>query len=102
MIDFSKAFDRIDHNVLIDKLRLLNVPPVLLNWCASFLRQRQQRVKLQNCTSNWRTMNAGVPQGTKLGPLTGPLWIPAFVLKEPPCLNKVFFHFFLIFPDNGE
>ena len=32
MIDFSKAFDRIDH-----KLRLLNVPPVLLNWCASFL-----------------------------------------------------------------
>ena len=40
MIDFSKAFDRIDHNILIDKLRLLNVPPVLLNWCASFLLQR--------------------------------------------------------------
>ena len=69
MTDFSKAFDRIDHNILIDKLSLLNVPPVLLNWFASFLRQRQHRVKLQNCTSNWRTINAGVPQGTKLGPL---------------------------------
>ena len=66
MIDLSKAFDRIDHNILIDKLRLLNVLPVLLNWCASFLRQRQQRVKLQNCTSNWRTINAGVPKEPNL------------------------------------
>ena len=32
LIDFSKAFDRIDHNILLYKLRLLNVPPVLLNW----------------------------------------------------------------------
>ena len=32
-IDFSKAFDRIDHNILIHKLGLLNVPPILLNWC---------------------------------------------------------------------
>ena len=66
LIDFSKAFDRIDHNILFHKLKLLNIPPALLNWCASFLSDRQQRVKLQNCKSNWRTVNAGVPQGTKL------------------------------------
>ena len=83
MIDFSKAFDRIDHNILIDKLRLLNVPPVLLNWCASFLRQRQQRVKLQNCTSNWRTINAGVPQGTKLGPLFFLIMVNDLVSQVP-------------------
>ena len=83
MIDFSKAFDRIDHNILIDKLRLLNVTPVLLNWCASFLRQRQQRVKLQNCTSNWRTINAGVPQGTKLGPLFFLIMINDLVSQVP-------------------
>ena len=35
-IDFSKAFDRIDHNILIRKFQLLNVPPILLNWCAAF------------------------------------------------------------------
>ena len=69
MIDFSKAFDRIDHNVLICKLQRFNVPPVLLNWCASFLQNRQQRVKLGKFKSTWKTTNAGVPQGTKLGPL---------------------------------
>ena len=40
-IDFSKAFDRIDHNILMRKLQLLNVPPVLLYWCSSFLQGRQ-------------------------------------------------------------
>ena len=56
---------------------------MLLNWCASFLRQRQQRVKLQNCTSNWRTINAGVPQGTKLGPLFFLIMVNDLVSQVP-------------------
>ncbi len=65
-IDFSKAFDRIDHNILMQKLYnvLLNVPPVLLNWCLSFLQGTQQRVKFGTCKSNWKEIKAGVPQGT--------------------------------------
>ena len=69
LIDFSKAFDRIDHNILIHKLGLLNVPLILLNWCASFLQDRFQRVKLGQVKSSWESINAGVPQRTKLGPL---------------------------------
>ena len=69
LIDFSKAFDRIDHNILLHKLQLLNVPPILLNWCAHFLRDRQLRVKLGNSISTWKPVHAGVLQGTKLGPL---------------------------------
>ena len=42
---------------------------MLLNWCASFLQDRQQRVKLGACKSKWRGIKAEVPQGTKLGPI---------------------------------
>ena len=69
LIDFSKAFDRIDHNILLRKLQLLNVPQLLLNWCANFLYDRQQRVLLHNFSSSWKHVRDGVPQGTKLGPL---------------------------------
>ena len=69
MIDFSKAFDRIDHNILLMKLTNLDVPPILINWCANFLQDRQLRVKLGEIRSNWKQIKAGVPQGTILGPL---------------------------------
>ena len=41
MIDYSKAFDRIDHNILLMKLSNFDVPPILINWCANFLKDRQ-------------------------------------------------------------
>ena len=69
MIDFSKAFDRIDHSILVRKLQLLNVHHFLINWCADFLRDRYLRVKLGSFKSSWKLIHAGVPQGTKLGPL---------------------------------
>ena len=69
LIDFSKAFDRIDHTILLHKLQLFNTPQVLLNWCANFLPNRKQRVCLNSFSSPWKHVHAGVPQGTKLGPL---------------------------------
>ncbi|XP_015778385.1 PREDICTED: RNA-directed DNA polymerase from mobile element jockey-like [Acropora digitifera] len=69
MIDFSKAFDRIDHDILLHKIQLLNTPPNLLNWCADFLHDQYLRVKLGQHKSSCRSIHAGVPQGTKLGPL---------------------------------
>ena len=69
LIDFSKAFDRIKHNILLCKLQTLGVLPILLNWCASFLRNPQQRVKLGTFKSSGKPINVGVPQGTKLDPL---------------------------------
>ena len=69
LLDFAKAFDLIDHNILLRKLIYLNVPETILNWIKSFLTERRQRVKLGSFSSNWRTINGGVPQGTVLGPV---------------------------------
>lgn len=69
LLDFSKAFDRINHKILIEKIHLLNVDNPLINWIIDFLTNRRQRVKLGTELSDWSLVNGGVPQGTILGPL---------------------------------
>ena len=69
LLDFAKAFDLIDHNILLSKLIDLNVPVTIFNWIKSFLTERRQRVKLGSCFSNWRAINGGVSKGSVLGPV---------------------------------
>ena len=69
LLDYSKAFDLIDHNILLHKLCSYGVPDVLLRWVHTFLWERKQRVKVGSSYSQWSQINGGVPQGTKLGPL---------------------------------
>ena len=68
-LDFSKAFDCINHNVLINKLIELGVRRSLIPWIINFLSNLRQCVRLGELTSNWMPIAAGVPQGTKLGPI---------------------------------
>ena len=68
VLDFSKAFDYIDRNILLNKLSVLNVPPVITNWIRSFLTRRSHRVRMSHYMSEWQILNGGVPQGTVLGP----------------------------------
>ena len=69
VVDCSKAFDHIDHNILLNKLFDLDVLPTITTWIRSFLTTRSQRVKISHCVSEWQTLNGGVPQGTVLGPI---------------------------------
>ena len=69
-IDYAKAFDHVDHTIIIRKLSELGVPPVLTRWMGSFLCDRQQRVKLYDCFSDWLTLKGGMPQGSFMAPLT--------------------------------
>ena len=69
LLDYRKAFDLVDHNILIAKLFSLGVKPTVVNWIADFLRERSQRLKLNSdCFSNSEIVPAGIPQGTKIGP----------------------------------
>ncbi len=68
-LDFSKAFDRIDFNILLQKLINMGIHPVLINWITNFLTDRRQRTRIGPNYSCWRSINGGVLQGTKLGPL---------------------------------
>ena len=69
LFDYCKAFDLIDHFILVNKLCNLDLPNNIINWIIDFLSDRFQRVKLSDgCFSEWGHIPAGVPQGTKLGP----------------------------------
>ena len=68
-LDFSKAFDRTDHNIVITKLINLVVRKSLIPWICSFLSGRTQFVNVCHSTSNWTAVTAGLPQGTKLEPI---------------------------------
>eukprot|EP00102_Acyrthosiphon_pisum_P014634 XP_008184780.1 PREDICTED: RNA-directed DNA polymerase from mobile element jockey-like [Acyrthosiphon pisum] len=68
-LDVKKAFDSVDHNLLLKKLENYGIRGVSNNLIKSFLTNRNQRVKINNTFSNYNTLNYRVPQGTVLGPL---------------------------------
>ena len=69
LTDFSKAFDLVNHTILITKMIDLGVRSSIVPWLCNFLQNRQQCVRLNKTLSSDLPLNAGVPQGTKLGPI---------------------------------
>ena len=73
LVDFRKAFDLVDHNILMKKLELYKFNWVSLNWSRSYLSERKQIVSFKNIVSARETVKYGVPQGSILGPLISSL-----------------------------
>ena len=68
-IDLTKAFDTVDHNILLQKMFNYGIRGNVYNLFQSYLSNRQQFVKVNNVNSNMKTVKCGVPQGSVLGPL---------------------------------
>ena len=67
--DLEKAFDCVNHKILLEKLKFYGITGKLLDLIQSFLHGRFQNILIADASSGWRTIQHGVPQGSILGPL---------------------------------
>ena len=67
MLDLPKAFDKVDHEILYQKLSAMEV--VSVEWFRSYLSDRTQMINVNNTSSDLQKITCGVPQGSILGPL---------------------------------
>ena len=74
-LDFSKAFDTVNHNILLSKLYTYGIRGTPFKWFQSYLCNRTQFVKIDEIESSMETITCGVPQGSTLGPLLFLLYI---------------------------
>ena len=77
-LDFSKAFDTVNHNILITKLDHYGFRGIVKNWFCSYLSERKQFVSICNTMSDYKQISCGISQGSVLGPLLFLLYINDF------------------------
>ena len=85
LLDFSKAFDSINHDIMITNLKEIGLSKIAINWFNSYLRKRKQRVIIDESYSDWLDVICGIPQGSILGPIL----FSIYTRKIPSIFNNV-------------
>ena len=74
-IDLKKAFDTVNHDILLTKLEHYGIRGIINSWLRSYLSDRRKSIEIDKCISETETIVCGVPQGSELEPLSFLLYI---------------------------
>ena len=92
-IDLQKAFDTVNHDILLKKLHHYGIRGIALKWFSNYLSDRTQYVSINNVSSDLKSICCGVPQGSILGPLL-------FLLYVNDLVNSSDLLYFILYADD--
>ena len=92
LLDMSAAFDTVEHDILVQRLKSFGICGIALQWLTSYLTDRTQSVKVSDVTSDPKPLTCGVPQGSVGGPLLFSLYL--YPISKIFQKHRINYHFY--------